>query len=73
MIIKEFFAKVQGIPQNINVVLEDTSHPYMGPYEEAPEEILNLEFSNAIILVKPMLRKIIYCSIFSLHLSRDSV
>jgi len=57
MTIKEFFAKVQGIPQNINVVLEDTSHPYMGPYEEAPEELLNLEFSNAIVLTKPYVEK----------------
>ena len=53
MKIKELYELVGGLPKHINVIAEDGSHPYIGFYEKAPDEIKSLKVKKAQIDLTP--------------------
>lgn len=53
MKIKELYELVGGLPKYINVIAEDGSHPYIGLYEKAPDEIKSLKVKKAQIDLTP--------------------
>ena len=58
--IRDFYDKVVGIPERINLITEDDRHPWMGNINDAPEEVLNTEFKTVSIHFRSDYQQVIF-------------